>query len=263
MQPKLAIVGAGVMGSAILDTIITRKIFPANTILVIDLDQKKLTRLKKLKVQISTNPADAADAKIILLAIKPQQLSTACKNWTTNALVISILAGTKITSLKKITGSVKIARAMPNTPAQISAGITGWLATKKVSITEKKLVQKILTGLGTEIELNNEKQLDTVTAISGSGPAYFFAFAEALEIAAKKLGLGRNAYKFVAETFFGAAQLAKTSEKKFSELRKNVTSKGGTTAAALEIFEKEKFVKIIEKAAQAAKKKSEKLSKGE
>ena len=150
---------------------------------------------------------------------------------------------------------------MPNTPAQVGAGISGWHVSKNVSKTDKILVRKILASFGEEAEIKSEGMLDTITAISGSGPAYFFAFAEALESAARKLGLGNLAPAFVGQTFFGAAKLADILDIPFSELRKNVTSKGGTTAAALEIFEKEKLGKIVMKAAQAAKKKSEGLSK--
>ena len=122
-------------------------------------------------------------------------------------------------------------------------------------------MRKILASFGEEAELRSEKMLDAVTAISGSGPAYFFAFAEVLEKAARKLGLGNLTPIFVRQTFFGAAKLAEAAEIPFSKLRKNVTSKGGTTEAALKIFEENKLEKIVETAVKTAKKRSEKLSK--
>lgn len=256
---QLAILGAGNMGSAILTALLKNKVFKFSDVLVIDADKKKLAKWKNLKT--STNAADAANAKIILLAIKPQQAELACKGWKTSALIISILAGTKIMKLEKMTGSKKIIRVMPNTPAQIGAGISGWIATKAVSAAEKNLVKKILRSCGEEVELKQEKLLDAVTAISGSGPAYYFAFTEALIAAGKKIGLGKAAEKFAAQTFFGAAELAKKSKLDFKTLRENVTSKGGTTAAALTSFEKDKLKLTVEKAVRAAKKRSEELSK--
>ncbi len=259
---NLAIIGGGVMGSAILESLLRKKIFAPSKITVIDLDGGKLARLKtKFGVQISKNAADAAKADAVLLAVKPQSLAATCESWETKNLVISILAGTKISSLSKTTGSKKIARVMPNTPAQVGAGVSGWIASKSVTRSEKTQLKKILESFGTAIELRNEKMIDAVTAISGSGPAYFFAFAEALEAAAKEVGLGKNSRDFAAATFLGAALLADNSKESFSQLKKNVTSKGGTTAAALKVFEKEKLGKIVSKAAKAAKKRSEELGK--
>ena len=259
---KLAIIGCGIMGSAILESLIREKVFAPSQITAVDTDEKKLRKLKKkLGVKTSENAAEAVNkADVILLAVKPQNLAEVCQNWKTKKLVISILAGTRIADLKKLTGSQKIARAMPNTPAKIGAGISGWFASKNVSKTEKILVRKILASFGEEAELRSEKMLDAITAISGSGPAYFFAFAEALEKSAQKLGLGKLAPIFVRQTFLGAAKLAEAEMISFSKLRKNVTSKGGTTEAALKIFEKKKLEKIVETATEAAKKRSEKLS---
>ncbi|MBU1090210.1 pyrroline-5-carboxylate reductase [Patescibacteria group bacterium] len=258
---KLAIIGCGIMGSAILEALLREKVFPPSRISAIDADEKKLAKLKKkFGVKVAKNATEAVEkADVILLAVKPQNLASVCQNWKTEKLVISILAGAPIANLQKATGSQKIARAMPNTPAKIGAGISGWFASKNVSKTEKILVRKILASFGKEVELRNEKMLNTVTAISGSGPAYFFVFAEALEKVARKFGLGKLAPIFVRQTFLGAAKLAEAAKISFSELRKNVTSKGGTTEAALKVFEKKKFGKIVEIAAKAAKKRSEKL----
>ena len=164
-------------------------------------------------------------------------------------------------ALKKITGSKKIIRVMPNTPAQVGMGVSGWIASKAVTKSEKALVRKILESFGEAAEVKNEKMLDLITAISGSGPAYFFAFAEALEKAAVKVGLGKLATPFVGGTFFGAAKLADMSEIPFAELRENVTSKGGTTAAALDVFQKANLDKIVTRAVFAAKKRAEELGK--
>jgi pyrroline-5-carboxylate reductase len=259
--PKLAILGTGVMGSAILQAVLKEKIFAPVEILTIDIDTQKLKKIQRQGVQISTNLNDAAQAKILLLAIKPQQIETALQNFTTHNLVISILAGVKIARLKKLTGSQKIIRAMPNTPAKIQAGITGFFATKTISDLEKNQAKKVLSATGKIIEFKQEKLLNAVTAISGSGPAYFFAFAENLVNTAKKLGLSKSAAtNLVRETFLGAAKLAENSDEDWKILRENVTSKGGATAAALAEFEKLGLTKIITQAIQAAKKRAENLS---
>lgn len=258
---QLAILGAGNMGSAILEAVLKNKVFKATDILLVDLDKKKLTKWNKKKVKTSTNPADVANSKIILLATKPQHVESACADWKTSSVVVSILAGTKIDKLKKLTGSKKIIRVMPNTPAQIGAGISGWFATKTVSAAEKNLVKKILKSCGEEVELKQEKLIDAVTAISGSGPAYYFAFTEALADAGKKLGLGKDAEKFAAQTFIGAAKLAESSKKDLKTLRENVTSKGGTTEAALKVLKKIGLVVIVAKAAKEALRRGRELSK--
>lgn len=248
------------MGSAILEAVIAGGIFRASEILVIETDAARRAKFRKRGCTVSAEITDAANSKIILLAIKPQSLTAACQNFQTKNLVISILAGTPIAKLKRLTGSQKIVRVMPNTPASIGAGVSGWMATRAVTTAEKKTVQHILASFGTEIELPREKLLDAVTAISGSGPAYFFAFAEALEIAARKLGLGKNAKQFVAQTFLGAAKLAVHFGTDFKKLRENVTSKGGTTAAALKVLRKEKLARVVERAVKAAEQRSEELS---
>ena len=258
---RLAVIGAGVMGSAIVEAVLRARIFRASAITIADLDRRKLATLKrKLKIKTTTDNATAiASADFVLLAVKPQHVESACAGWRTSKPVISILAGTTITRLKKLTGSKKIVRAMPNTPAQIGAGITGWVATKAVK--NKTLIRKIFAATGSEVELKSEKQIDAVTAISGSGPAYFFAFVEALTAAGEQLGLGGNASEFAAQTFYGAARLGKQSGQDFQTLRENVTSKGGTTAAALAELKKQKLGKVVEKAAKAAAKRSRELAK--
>lgn len=259
---KIAIVGAGVMGSAIVESLVREKVFSSSEIVAVDIDRRKLGGLKrKFKIKTENSIVSATEkVDVILLAVKPQSVEFLCENLKTDKLVISILAGVRVARLKKLSGSPKIIRVMPNTPAAVGCGISGWHASARVSKNEKVLVRKILESFGEQSEFENEKMLDVVTAISGSGPAYFFAFAEALENVAIEMGLGKNAAAFVGQTFFGAAKLADFSEIPFAKLRENVTSKGGTTAAALKVFEKAGLGKIVKRAAFAAKKRAEKLA---
>ncbi|MCJ7604931.1 MAG: pyrroline-5-carboxylate reductase, partial [Dehalococcoidales bacterium] len=146
-----------------------------------------------------------------------------------------------------------IVRAMPNTPAQIGLGITGWTATEDVTDAQKEKARIILGSMGKEIYFADEGALDMVTAVSGSGPAYVFLFAEALTIGAEKLGLSpEDARELVLRTLLGAAHLLETSGKSASELRHNVTSKGGTTERALQTLELGGFSTLVDDAVKAA-----------
>lgn len=258
---RFTLLGYGKMGSAILTALLTKKVFSPQEIMVIEQDPITQKVLKKQGLQVSTDVRAAiAATDILLLAVKPQQIETALAGGTTTALIISILAGTRIKKIAKITGSQKIVRVMPNTPAQIGAGISGYYATPTVTIAEKKLIRNILATMGQSIELKSEKHLDAVTAVSGSGPAYFFAFTEALAAAGQKLGLP-DAEEFARATFIGAAKLLENTNLPLATLRENVTSKGGTTAAALTAFQKNKLNAVVAKAVHAAKKRSEELSR--
>ena len=152
-------------------------------------------------------------------------------------------------------------RSMPNTPGQIGEGITGYLFASKPNAEDQENIQKILSSLGKFEELNEEVDLDRVTAISGSGPAYIFEFTSALQEAGKKIGLSQeNANKFAKQTVIGAAKLMEISNLSPEELRNQVTSPNGTTQAALESFCSNQFRKIITEATMAAKNRSIELS---
>lgn len=258
---KFTLLGYGKMGSAILTALLANKVCTARAVTVVEPNPIAQKLLKKQGIQTTSDiRTAAATADILLLAVKPQQIAEALAGVRTEALVISILAGTTIRKLRQLTGSNKIVRVMPNTPAQIGAGISGWYATAAITATEKKLINRILATMGQSIELRSEKLLDTVTAISGSGPAYFFAFTEALAAAGKKLGL-QDAEAFACATFVGAAKLLEATRLPLATLRENVTSKGGTTYTALTTFQKNKLNAVVAASVHAAKKRSEELSK--
>ncbi len=191
------------------------------------------------------------EADVVVLAVKPQSMKEAVSAVTHrlgNALVISIAAGVKARTLARWLGHDRIVRAMPNTPALIRAGVTGAVALPGVTAERRAEADRILGSIGKVLWLEDEAMLDPVTAISGSGPAYVFFFIEALQDAALEMGFNAaQARVFAVETFAGASQLARQSEEPVAVLRERVTSKGGTTAAALaQLNEKDVRGKIVE-----------------
>ena len=220
----------------------------------------------KTGIGISPNlPELLEHADILILAIKPQQLEELKVSELTGAagkLVISILAGTRLASLKaKFSEAENIVRAMPNTPGQIGAGMTCYASIKQLSKTDRKTVKEILGSLGEVIELP-ESQLDAVTAVSGSGPAYVFEFVAGLRDGGIEAGLDPEvAYKLAMETTLGASRLLARSGEDPETLRDWVSSPGGTTLAGLDEMGKADFRGILGKTVQAAKRRSIELSK--
>ena len=209
---------------------------------------------------VHTSPVpDAAtmEADVVVLAVKPQDMRAALLglSWSPNEkLVISIAAGVRVDALSRwLGGHRKLVRCMPNTPALIGAGIAGLYALPEVSAVERKKAESILAAVGEVVWVDEERLLDPVTALSASGPAYVFWFIEQLAASGEKLGLaGDTARKLAMHTVLGAAKLAAQSDKAPAELRKQVTSKGGTTEAALNVFNQEKLAERIMKALEAA-----------
>ena len=211
----------------------------------------------------NTLPVLTAD-DILLLAVKPQDMQTALNGVKTNgALVLSIAAGLSCGTLSGwLNGTRRIVRIMPNTPAQIGMGMAGLFADTAVSADDKALAQDILNAVGKTVWVANEDDLHTITAISGSGPAYVFYLMNALFQAACDLGMPQDkARQSVLQTFIGSAQLAEQSGEDFGELQRKVTSKGGTTAAALAVFENAQTDKIIQQAVMACQNRSIEMGK--
>ncbi len=209
-------------------------------------------------VRSSTAP-DAATQKAdtLVLAVKPQDLrpaAAALAGSVRGKLVVSIAAGVRLDALSRwLDGHRKLVRCMPNTPALIGAGISGLYALPEVSRDERKRTETILGAVGEVVWLTEERLLDPVTAVSGSGPAYVFWFIEQLAESAQKMGIPADvASKLALHTVLGAAKLAAGSEESPAELRKNVTSKGGTTEAALKVFDEEQLAQRFARALEAA-----------
>lgn len=253
---KIAIIGAGNMGSAIIKGIGKRY-----KIIVSDSDPNKLRGLN-----IKNNIKAVKGAGIIILAIKPQNMDTVLKEIagkvTPKQMVISIAAGITTKKIEDSLGRISVIRVMPNIPLLVGMGMIVLCCgryTKPVHIRDAK---RIFSGMGKVISVKKEQLMDAVTAISGSGPAYVYLFIESLIKSAIKLGLTKDdAETLVLKTLKGAIGLLEKTGKTPEELRRRVTSPGGTTEAALKVFQKQGFSKIIEKATNAACRRAKELSR--
>ena len=247
------------MGEAMLGAVLEKKLAMPASISVSDISESRRQYLKKqYGVAVMENNREAVQGKdIIVLAVKPQNipevLADLKSHIKSNQLVLSIAAGVRINTISQGLAHECVVRAMPNTPAQIGFGISGWTATAAVTREQKEWSRAILSTMGKEIYFDDEGYLDMVTAVSGSGPAYFFLFAESLIDAAVNVGLPRpQAEELVSQTMFGSAQLLLKSGKPPAELRRNVTSKGGTTERALKAFDDGGFARLVGAAVRAA-----------
>ena len=240
---KITFLGGGNMASALIGGMLERG-FAAQDIQVIELDADNRDRLHQRFGVRATGVADAQAlaCDVLILAVKPQQMKAALAPLAgalKNVLVISIAAGLRLGDIGRWLGGAaapytRIVRCMPNTPALIGAGITGLYADPSVDAAGKEAAGRILAAVGSTVWIEDEAQMDGVTGVSGSGPAYVFHFIEALEAAGRAQGFDEaTARKLAIDTVLGAARLAAGSEDAPSVLREKVTSKGGTTAAAL------------------------------
>ncbi|GAP41620.1 pyrroline-5-carboxylate reductase [Flexilinea flocculi] len=243
---KMAIIGSGMMGRAIITGIIQNQIFNPETIFVSDVDPEKTKALhEELGVSTAISNTECVEgADIVLIAVKPQFLQPVLDELhgkiNSESLIISIVAGVPIQRFVDGLGNQKIVRVMPNTPAQILEGMSGWFTSAEVSSDQKRLVEKILSGLGLAIYFDKESDLDQVAAVSGSGPAYVFLFMEAMIDTAVHMGFPRKiAEKLVIQTVRGSADYFERRGVHPAVLRNEVTSPGGTTAEALYYMEKE------------------------
>lgn len=255
---KIAFIGGGNMANALIGGLVN-KLYTHDQILVIDPNTESLNQLQqKWHVQVAPQPEARLDqAQIVILATKPQQLPEAAQtiaHRVKNALIISIAAGVRCNDLSRwLDHHSRIIRSMPNTPALIGAGITGMVAMPQVSEMDKDTANQIMHAVGQTLWFDQENHLDAVTAISGSGPAYIFYFIEALIEGACMLGLTPDQSKQLAlATFLGASKLASQSTDAPHILRERVTSKGGTTAAALSSLEQNQVKTAIIHALQVA-----------
>lgn len=240
---KITFIGGGNMAVALIGGL-KKKGFSAAGIQVVEPNEHARDRLTDafgVRCAPTVDPA-ALNCEALILAVKPQQMREALApvaGRLERQLVVSIAAGLRLTDLGRWLGGYRrLVRTMPNTPALIGAGITGLCAAAEVDQEGRDMAEKILAAVGRTFWVDTETQMDAVTAVTGSGPGYVFYFIEALEDAARRQGFsGETARLLAIETFLGAARLAEASHDAIAELRQRVTSKGGTTEAALRVFD--------------------------
>ncbi|MES2162073.1 MAG: pyrroline-5-carboxylate reductase [Pseudomonadota bacterium] len=265
---KIAFIGGGNMASALIAGLANKLTAGAN-IHVADPNAEALLRLREQFGVSTASGADAAvsAADVIVLAVKPQSMREVAAqllpliDQARQPVIVSIAAGIRIVDLSRWLGGYgAIVRCMPNTPALIGMGITGMAATAGVTAAQKQAADDILRAVGPTVWLDDESQIDAVTAVSGSGPAYVFYFIEAMQQAAVDMGLSAEQGKQLAlATFAGASQLAVQSDEPVSLLRERVTSKGGTTYAALTSMEDSGVKAAIVKAMKAAQQRGKEM----
>ena len=265
---KLAFIGGGNMAAALISGL-TKRGLPAERVVVADPSRDQLQRLvSSYGVQIAPdNAAAVPGAEVVVLAVKPQQMRSVALGLAphlaaSRPLVVSVAAGIPHASLARWFGpQIPVIRTMPNRPALNGFGATGLYAPASVGAAYRALAEKIMAAVSATVWVEHESQMDTVTAVSGSGPAYFFLFMEALEAAAHERGLPSDvAHRLTLETAFGAAQMARQSADSLAILREQVTSKGGTTAAALEVLNGAGLRAIVAHAVAAADRRSAELA---
>jgi len=251
-----------------LAALLRKRLIKPQSICVSDISESRRRHLEqKYGISVTDDSRESIEkCDVIVLAVKPQNLPEVLTELSgrlkPRQLVLSIIAGARIRKLRRGLKHRRIARAMPNTPAQIGEGITVWTTTAQVTDRQKKQARSILGTMGKEIYVSDEKFLDMATAISGSGPAYFFLFAESLVEAAVRIGIPQDsAEKLVLQTMLGAAHLIQQSGKSPADLRQAVTSPGGTTAAAISQFETGNLRQLVKQAIMAASKRARELGK--
>ena len=252
------------MAQALIGGLIARGM-PSTRITVADPVEKIRLLLEEKDVHVTEdNQAAIRDADIVVFAVKPQVLASVLqplKGQFEGKLVISIVAGAEIATISALLDTDRVVRVMPNTPALVQTGAHGLYAHDAVDSKDRELASQVLAATGLTIWVNSEAQIDAVTAVSGSGPAYFFYMMESMIRAGKNLGLDEKvATALTLQTALGAAQMAITSSNTPAELRKNVTSPNGTTQAALEVFDRAQVSQNIQAALAAAKTRSQELA---
>ncbi len=261
---NICFIGGGNMAQALIGGLLSRGL-PATRVTVSDPVEHVRELLQAKDIHVTDNNIDAIqDADIVVLAVKPQVLADVLKPLNglfTDKLIVSIVAGAEIETISAFTGTEMVVRVMPNTPALVQTGAHGLFAYPVVDDTKRELASQVLAATGLTLWVESEDQIDAVTAVSGSGPAYFFYMMESMIRAGKNMGLDeKTATALTLQTALGAAQMAITSSNTPAELRKNVTSPNGTTQAALEVFDRAQISQNIQTALAAAQKRSQELA---
>jgi len=266
---KIAFIGAGNMNSAIIGGLIKNGVNPQHIMVTNPSPAKREALAAQYNILHTSDNLEATNfADIIILGVKPHLIVDVCKNITssidiTNKCFVSVAAGCLLQTIQSaLHENTAIIRTMPNTPAQVGLGMTGIYANQYVTATQKAAVEKVIACTGEYIWLADEAGIDKITCVSGSGPAYFFLFMEAMEQQAKALGFSKAESRLlVQQTAQGAASMVVNNpEVEIGQLRTNVTSKGGTTQAALQQFTDGELPELVEKAMHAALNRAKELA---
>ncbi len=256
---KILIVGGGNMGLTFARAFINSRVVVPNQLTILEKDQgERVEMLKKQNLgEIVTNAKALKNADLVILAVKPQDVNSLfqeMKQYVDKTQVfLSIMAGIKMETIQSTLGVEKVIRAMPNLPSQIGLGMTAFTCTDQVSRFEQGAVQNLLATTGKTLSVDHESEIDAVTAISGSGPAYVFYFMDALITAARESGVkGAAAEMLVVQTFLGSLNLFKQSSFSCQEWISKVASRGGTTEAAIKSFDSSEVKSAISKGVKAA-----------
>ena len=261
---NIAFIGGGNMASAIIGGLIKRGASVDNFQIVEPFEEQRMKLKAKFGVQAREAPsAHLTAATLVLWAVKPQIFKDAAlqtRFYTKAALHLSVAAGITSSSIAHWLGTEHVVRAMPNTPALVGKGMTALFARPAVSAAGRALADRVIKTTGERLWLDDEEQLNAVTALSGSGPAYVFYFVEAMIEAGVAMGLAREqAHKLAVGTFAGASALAKASDEPIEILRSRVTSKGGTTYAAITSMEQDNVKTLFMRAMHAARKRAKEM----
>jgi pyrroline-5-carboxylate reductase len=262
--PPIAFIGGGNMASAIIGGLLRQGLPSAQLEVVEPFAPAREKLAEQFGIAAAADPGAALQrAALVVWAVKPQTFRDAAaqaRARTQNALHLSVAAGIRSDSIATWLGTQRIVRCMPNTPALIGKGITGLYARAGVEAADQRLAEQVIATTGESLWVGNEAQLDAVTALSGSGPAYVFFFLEAMTQAGVEMGLAREqAYRLAVATFSGAAELARASDEPPQVLRQRVTSKGGTTYAAITSMEQDGLQALFVKALRAAERRAREL----
>ena len=266
---KITILGAGKMGISFAKSFLKYELIKPEHLHLITRKKSNIPRLTEefpgSKISIIDEDI-IIDSDLVIIAVKPQDFQLLTENisfqFKEDQMILSIMAGIKIKQIQKFINHKKVVRAMPNSPTLLGMGITGYSVAEGISFNELMSIERLLNATGRSIYLEDEDLLDSVTALSGSGPAYFYYIVDAMIKAGVEMGIDENLSKlFVKQTMLGAYHLINNSEKNLEQLIEDVASKGGTTEAALQVFERNQLNETIQKAILAAERRSKELSR--
>jgi pyrroline-5-carboxylate reductase len=267
LSQTLGFIGGGNMARSLIGGLLARGLAPTHVVVAEPIAAQRELLSSAYGIRATGDNLDAARAaQILVLAVKPQELKSVATQLAPvvaqhRPAIISVAAGIRANDLQRWLGGLPVIRSMPNRPALNGAGVTGLFATANVDAASRALAETILGAVGPALWVDKEEQMDAVTAVSGSGPAYFFLLIEMLEAAGTQLGLPQDvARRLAVETAYGSGQMAHTAPESPATLREQVTSKGGTTEAALKSLEAANVRAIFAAAVAAAAKRSAELA---